>query len=452
MLRCIGGRFALGAMMFSLSKESCIGVLLSAVVGLAALSGSRALAQTGLYTPTIPGLVAPETSVPERQSVSQRARPDYDPLGLRMGSFLLFPSADLTEEFNSNVFVTQTGAQSDFFTSLRPAMTLASDWNNNALNFHTDGEIRRYAKTVSENESNFNASTNGRLDIQRDVYLTGGLGYQLGHEDRTSPNTVTNEKSPTLYQLGSATAAFVHESGKLGARLTGEINDYTFNNNVTSTGTPIPESYRDRVEYDATPQVSYEYIPGYHAFVRTPLNWREYNTEVDPLGFKQSSHGYEVLAGTTVGLGQIINGEVYIGYFQQNYDDARLTSPAGLDFGGNLLWNVTPIDSIRAGLARTVQETTLQPASSYLETDASVIGEHELLRNVLLSANATYSNQAYQGVSRTDNIYAGGIGGRYLITRNLSAGLSGTYSDRTSNTPGNSYKQTIVMANLRLQY
>lgn len=427
-----------------------------ALVGLAAggvaLSGEHALAQTGLYTPTIPGLVAPETSVPERQSVSQRARPDYDPLGLRMGSFLLFPSVDLTEEYNSNVYVTQTGAQSDFFTSLRPSMTFASDWNNNALNFHTDGEIRRYASLVSENESNFDAATNGRLDIQQDVYLTGGLGYQLGHEDRTSPNSVTNEKSPTLYQLGSATAAFVHESGTVGARLTGEIDDYGYNNNITSTGTPIPESYRDRIEYNATPQVSYEYIPGYHAFIRAPVNWREYNTEFDPTGFKQSSHGYDVLAGTTVGLGQIINGEVYAGYFQQDYDDPRFKSPGGVDFGGNALWNVTPIDSIRAGISRSVQETTLQPASSYVETDVSITGEHELLRNVILTANATYSNQEYQGIARTDNVYAGGVGGRYLITRNLSAGLSGTYSDRDSNTPTDSYKQTIVMANLRLQY
>jgi uncharacterized protein (PEP-CTERM system associated) len=78
--------------------------------------------------------------------------------------------------------------------------------------------------------------------------------------------------------------------------------------------------------------------------------------------------------------------------------------------------------------------------------------EHELLRNVILTANGTYSNQDYQGITRTDNVYSGSIGGRYLITRNFSAGLTGTYSRRNSNAVNSSYNQQIVLANLRMQY
>lgn len=404
---------------------------------------------------------APQATVPERQSVGQRARPDYAPLGLRAGSFLIFPSMGLQEEYNSNVFVTQTGAKSDFFTSVQPAVTVASDWNNNALNFSTNGEIRRYNNLVSENESNFDAATNGRLDIQQNVYLTGALGYQLAHEDRTSPNSITGEKSPTLYQLGSGDIGFVHEVGKIGLRLNGDIDSYAYNNNVTGTGTPIAETYRNRQEFTFTPRASYEYIPGYSAFIKTPVNWREYDTSRNPSGFLQNSNGYEIDAGTTVGLGQIINGEVYAGYFQQNYAAAGTvnatgvhfgTNPSGLTFGGNVLWNVTPIDSIRGQVVRSVQETTLQPASSYVESDFVLTGEHELLSNVILSATFTYASDDYQGITRTDNIYSGNLGGRYLINRNFSAGLNAIYSDRASNAAGNSYKQTLVLANLRLQY
>lgn len=437
-----------------------LAVLASVVVF--GLPARNAFAQSpGVFAPAVPGVEAPEATVPERQSVSQRTRPDYDPLGLRAGSFLIFPSVDLDEEYNSNVYVTQTGAKSDFLTSLRPALNIASDWNTNALNFRADGEIRRYDQQVSENESNFDVASNGRLDIERDVYLTGGLGYQVAHEDRTSPNSVTGEKSPTLYELGTGDIGFVHETGTLGFRVNGDVTDYSYNNNITSTGTTIPESYRDRVEYVVTPRVSYEFIPGYSAFIKAPVNYRDYNAERDPSGFEQNSHGYEVDAGSAVGLGQIVNGEAYVGYFQQDYDAAGTVnsggvrygnSPSGVTFGGNVLWNVTPIDSIRGAVARSVQETILEPASSFVESDVSVTGEHELLRNVILTANLTYSNQAFQGVTRTDNIYSGGLGGRYLINKDLSAGLNATYSDRNSDVSGQSYKQTLVIANVRLQY
>ena len=418
------------------------------------LFSAVALAQApGVFQPAVPGVIElPAATVPERQSVSQRPRSDYDALGLRAGSFLIFPSADVFAEYNSNVYVTQTGAKGDFLTDLRPALSIVSDWNNNALNLHVDGDIRRYAQLVSENESNFDAAANGRYDVQRDVYLTGGMGYQLAHEDRTSPNSTTNEKSPTLYQLATADLGFVHETGTVGLRLNGDVNSYSYNNNSTNTGTPIPESYRDRMEYILTPRVSYEYIPGYDAFLKAPVNWREYNTEFDPGGYKQNSHGYETDAGTTVGLGQIVSGEVFLGYFQQDYDEPRFHSPSGVDFGGNLLWNLTSLDSIKGQLARTVQETIVQPASSMVETDVGVTAEHELLRSVVLSANLGYSNQAYQGITRTDNVYSAGVGGRYLLNRNWSTGLSATYSERDSNVYGDGYKQTIFLGDLRLQY
>jgi hypothetical protein len=407
----------------------------------------------GVFEPAVPGVVEPpEANVPERQSVSQRPRQDYDALGLRAGSFLIFPSIDVSGEYNSNVYVTQTDTKGDFLTDLRPALTIASDWNNNAVNVHADGDIRRYASLVSENESNVDVAANGRLDIENNIYLTGGAGYQLAHEDRESPDSTTNEKSPTLYQLATADLGFVHDTGTVGLQLNADVNSYSYNNNSTSTGAPIPESYRDRMEYVLTPRISYEYIPGYDAFIKTPVNWRDYNTEFDPSGFRQNSHGYEADAGTTVGLGQIVNGEIFVGYFGQDYDDSRLSSPSGIGFGGNLLWNVTPLDSIKGQLARTVQETILQPASSYVETDVGLTAEHELLRNVVLTANAEYSNQAYQGISRVDNVYSAGVGARYLVTRNWNAGLSGTYRERDSNVSGGGYDETIFLVDLRAQY
>jgi hypothetical protein len=427
--------------------------LASLILSLALFSTIASAQAPGVFAPAVPGVIEPpQATVPERQSVSQRPRPDYDALGLRAGSFLIFPSADVTEGFNSNIYVTQSGAKSDFITDLRPALTIESDWNNNALNFHSDGDIERYAQHVSENQSNFDVASNGRLDIQRDVYLTAGAGYQLAHEARTSPNSTTNEKSPTQYQLATADVGFVHDSGVLGLQLNGDVNSYSYNQNITNTGTPIPETYRDRMEYIVTPRVSYEYIPGYSAFVKAPLNWRQYNAARDSSGFQQNSNGYEVDAGTTVGLGQIVNGEIFAGYFQQNYADPRFKSPSGVNFGGNILWNVTPIDSIKGQIARTVQETIVQPASSQVETDVGLTAEHELLRNVILTANIDYSNQAYQGISRTDNVYSGGIGGRYLLNRNWSAGLTGTYSQRNSNVSGQGYSQEIFLADLHLQY
>src|SRR5258707_15281736 len=38
------------------------------------------------------------------QTVTSRLRPEFDPIGLRVGSFFWFPRAELDEAHNSNIF------------------------------------------------------------------------------------------------------------------------------------------------------------------------------------------------------------------------------------------------------------------------------------------------------------------------------------------------------------
>lgn len=401
---------------------------------------------TGLSAPE-----QPEAQAAERQSVLQRPRADYDALGVTAGSFIIFPSVNLEESYNSNVYVTTNNAKSDYLTTLSPNVAVNSNWNNHALNFNAGGAIRRFAEQVSENVSDANVSAAGRYDVERGIYFTGALGYQLLHEDRTSPDTAANQKNPIQYQLASARAAYVREPGRLGARVDVSADTYNYSNGSTSSGTVIQETGRNHAVYEVTPRVSYEITPGYRAFAKTSFNERDYQSTRDNTGYNRNSTGYEVDAGTAVDLGGLINGEVFVGYLSQDYDDQRLKTSQGVNYGANLLWNVTDLTSLRLNAQRTVEETTLTGTSSYLQTTISPTIEHELLRNLLLTSGFSYIIQDFQGISRTDDNYAANAGIRYLINRDISVGLTGIYAWRRSNATLTDYDQDVVVARLRLQ-
>lgn len=413
----------------------------------------------------------PVTTDQEAQSVAQRPRPDYDPLGIRAGSFLIFPTFGLVGAYDSNIFATPNDVKGDFYTSLQPTVSVRSDWNNHALNFTAGGEIRRYADQVSENQSNGLAAVTGRLDVQRDFYFLGEINYQLAHEDRSTPDTLFNQKNPTQYQQSGLALASVYQGGRIGLRLDGTINYFTYDNGVTSLNTPIIETDRNRFEYVVTPRVSYEIIPGYNAFIKAPVNWREYQSSFNQFGYNQSSHGYEFDAGTAVKITNLIVGEVYVGYLRQEFDGgesaaniaagaAPLQPTSGLGFGGNLLWNITELTSLRANLARSVQESYFIPASgpgqappgSYTESSFSLSAEHELLRNVLLNGLVGYINDAWQGNPRVDNSYQATLGVRYLINRYLNAALNASYEQRVSNVSLGDYTREIITARINTQF
>jgi hypothetical protein len=397
------------------------------------------------------GPEAPEASTPERQDVLQRGRPDYDPLGLRAGGFLIFPTADVTESYDSNVYALQTGVKGDFYSTLSPTIQATSDWPVHAVNLRLHADTKRYSTDVTEDVSNYSALASGRLDVVEGVYISGGAGFEEGHEDRSSPNSLTNQKTPTEYRLTTGNLGFVHEVGYLGLRLDSGINYYDYSNGTTNGGIPIVETDRDRVEIGVVPRLTYEVLPGYHAFVKVPVNWREYTTKIDTTGLHRSSFGYEVDAGTAVDLGHLLNGEAFVGYHEQDFEDARLAAAQGPTFGGNILWNVAEAISLRGLVTRTIEEITSISASSITQTAFNLSGQYEALPNLLLSAQAGYVTQVFNGTPRIDDLYSGELSARYLINREMSAELNASYHQRDSNVSGNNYRREVVFARIRFQ-
>ncbi len=418
-------------------------------------------------TPPVPGNAVPpgqdspasaahgETGQGALVSILQKERPDYDPNGLHLGGFIVNPDVDVTESFNSNIYASTFNTKSDFFTTVAPTIGVRTDWDSNSLGALVAGDYTHYMRYSTEDTGNFNASVNGRLDILQGVTANASGSYQILHEPRGSANDV-NGKTPTEYHLSNFTFGYVKENAIIGVKLDGSINHYDYFDVATTAGTPIIETNRNRTEYEISGKVSYELAPQYRAFIRAAGNDREYDQKFDAGGFQRSSSGYEFDAGTALSITGKVDGELYVGYLKQNYDDPRLGNAGGLAFGADILWNITDLTSIRLSASRSVEETIVAQASSFIQTAVSLGVEHELLRNVLLSANLTYTGQDYQDFGRRDEIYGVTLTGKYLITRNLATTLNIGYTKKVSNAIGISqlaeYEQALVALKLRLQF
>jgi hypothetical protein len=410
--------------------------------------------------------------------VLSRPRPDYDPLGIRLGSFIVHPSVGVAETYDSNIFATQTGAVSDFYFTGSPGVSIASDWNRHSLAFTANGQFKQYASHSSENVNNATTDLRGRYDISNGQYFIADGGYALLHEDRASPDSTTAQAHPTEYHVTGGYLAYVRELTRIGLRVDGTVTSYDFNNQFTNAQILVPEQDRDRIEYVVAPRVSYEFIPGYQAFVRALGNVRQYNQQdqtllhPDPGDFRitnpsarRNSKGYEFDAGATIEVTRIVTAEIYVGYLHQEYESPLFPDVSSPAFGGNLLWNVTPLTSLKGSFSQSVAETTLvvaaptaanpfaeQAASASRETNLQLTAEHELLRNLILTGSVGYVRDDYRGITRTDNTYGTDIGARYLMNRNIRVTADLSYSKRDSNVPNSSYDRVIGIVGATLGF
>jgi hypothetical protein len=395
----------------------------------------------------------PEVEAARGETVATRVRPELEPLGVRAGTFLIYPSFGLDGTYNDNVFATKD-EKDDFIMDLRPKMSVASDWANHALNLTAGADIGRYATYSRLNYEDWLVSADGRVDITRDSALFLGGGFSHEHEDPGEPDSPADAKNPTEYDLINGFGRYVQRVGRF--RGIGEATIVRLDYDKTNTvdGPSISNTGRDRNVYAGGLQLGYELVPSYEAFVRAEGNTRQYDQRLDAGGEERNSQGYDAVVGVALDLGGVTFGELYAGYLQQFYEDSALDTVSAPTFGGTLTWNATTLTTLNARVARIVMETTETGASSILRTSGALSADHELLRNLILTAGVTISNDDYEGIRRNDYFYIPGLNVRYMMNRNLYANIGYQFVHFVTNgrdTTDDSYDQNVFRIGLQAQ-
>lgn len=432
-----------------------VAVAVGVAVGLGAAVAQAQQAQQAPATrptPAVRPLPPPPEPEPQRgQTVTERQRPDLDPLGVRAASFLIFPKFSLGESYNDNIFATPGNRKDDFITVLSPELRVLSDWNRHFLSFEARGDIGRYATNGSEDFEDATIGTNGRLDIVRDAFITGGATLNKLHEDRGSPDAVANAKNPTEYLVFAPTIGARNKWNRFSLRGDASLQRFMYDNAETGTGVTINNKDRDRSQYTMALRGGYEIVPEYEAFVRVAYNIVNYSSAADDSGFNRDSDGYEAVAGTRIDFSGVTYGDIFAGYRRQMYDDARLQTVSGPTFGGAVTWNVTSLTTVKGSIVRTIEESTINNASGFFATEYKATVDHELLRNLLIGGVASVVVDDYEGISREDDYYRAGVYARYLMNRNLYLTARYDYEKRNSDATGADYDKNIFLLRLETQ-
>jgi hypothetical protein len=204
---------------------------------------------------------------------------------------------------------------------------------------------------------------------------------------------------------------------------------------VVGGGPPINNDDRDRTVSSLALKGAYEFMPETAVFVRASRNAHDFEDALDDDGFNRDSDGWRVEGGLDLRLTHVLTGEVSAGYQRQDYDDAAFESVDGLSFGAGLKWFPTMLTTLTLDAARTIEDTSIAGASSYVSSRGELAVHHELMRNVVVSATASFENADYERLDRDDDIIRGGLAAAYLIDQNFKLRVGWNYVDRASDDP-----------------
>jgi hypothetical protein len=402
--------------------------------------------------PTAP--VEPESGY-AGETVTSRLRSEFNGFGVRFGEFYWFPRAELDESYNSNIFATTTHPSADLTSTLGPSFDLVSIFPRSALDLNASAALQQYAVHSAQNTQSGSVGANGTLDVSAQSSITGSAQVSHPYIAYGSPNSPTDIAEPVTYWDYTARAGYQHGGSRFTYGIDAGVAAAQYNAAPLLGGGVSPQSSQNSIIPDAAVNVGYEIAPDYLGFVR--IDGSRYEFLRAPFA---SSTTYRADFGLLIEPRHLIYGNVYAGYLFQNYHSTTGSNNIP-DYGGRLVWTVTTLTTLTfdggrafyTGTPATASSLTPGPAgNSYLTSSVGARADHELLRNLLLTIDATYEDETFQGITRTDHIFTAGTGFTYFVNRHLFLGGYFNYYKQTSTAAGVSFTQNILLLRLGTQF
>jgi hypothetical protein len=386
----------------------------------------------------------PNPNVP----VSDRPRPDFDPLGIRAGGFLIFPSVTVDGEYNDNIFASDADEESDFIFTFGPRIAVRSNFPRHSLDLTVESDIARYVDNTDENFVDYGTTLAGQLDITRRNRLVGGAFFTHGHDRRDDPEDpgVDVAEEPVEFDEYGGDLGFEQDFNRFNFAVIGEVERRDYEEDDPD----FPEDDRDRTLYGGRLRTGYFISPRINAFVQGGFRREERDTsEAGDPPIKRDNNVYDARVGTAIDITALLFGEVSVGWSLQEFDESELDSENGLVYGAGLTWNPTQLTSL-----------TLDADGGFVPSDVGASNfrnrialrvDHELLRNVLIGGQVAYRRDDFQDTGRVDNRFDVGPDITYLLNRYLSVGAGYTFTSRDSDDSDREFTRNLITLRVTAQ-
>lgn len=367
------------------------------------------------------------------------ARGEYDPVGLRAGSFVVGTTLTTAVGYSSNANESANGSGSAY---LRAAgeVTLRSDWERHGLDVTLRGGLRRFTDGSTDLEPNADVRVDGRYDLTDVDRIGVGAGWTYTRENAGSVELGANSSGADINTL-SASIGYERSAGLVGVALKGAVDRTVYEEGEDRTNTAFSGSLRLSLDTGAVVE----------PFVEAGTFTRRYDSSTDSAGYRRSSLGFEGKTGFTVDTG-LVKGEASVGYAIENPDDERLDDLSGITADAALSWTPSELWTVNLRGTTTFEPSQLAQASGSVVHAVDADIAYALRPNIILSVGGGFSYQDYTGVARTVETSTVRAGAEWRMNRSVALGLTASHSNTDSSVAGEGYDESRVEASVTFRH
>jgi hypothetical protein len=368
----------------------------------------------------------------------------YDPIGIKIGSFVYFPEAEIAGLSTNNV-LSSPDARSDIAAEIRTTSRLVSNWSVHALELKGTTVSSFHDEFSSEDDRGWDVEARGRLDFSRRTNLQAMASHGRSQESRTAVDASdTGERAEVT--SSAAEMALNHRFNRLSVRLRGAVSDATYGD---TDG--VSNRDRDTLETQQSVRAAWEFKPTFSVFAEQELNQRE-KSAVPADGIGRDSDGTRTRVGVDFGAtGALLRGEVSLGYGRQSPDDRRISPVEMMLFDANLAWRPSEVTSLLLTARSDIFETTTSGSGGVASHTAGIELRHAFRRYMIASAGLLYTHYNYSGVALEERDLTSYLMAEYYASPEVVLFARYEHLDYASNGDNGDYDSDEIRIGVRLR-
>ena len=383
-------------------------------------------------------------------TVASRARPEYDPPGVRVDSFVVHPQLEEGLGYNSNLL--GSGApRGSWLIGSRPSVLVNSDWSRGGLGAYIGADNERFFDQPKQSFTNWTASLGGVVPVGRDA-LTISVAHFTLHQSRTDLDALPSD-APIGYRVEDARASYLATFGRLS--ITPEVAFSAYRYDATTIfDVPTSQAYRNRDVLRGDVTTRYELSPDRNALLVMRVLNAHYVTPQAGQPTRNST-GYEVLLGVSDDSDGMWRYRLLVGWEDRVFQAPAYKAHQAPIVEAALIWAPTGMTTLTAKVTRSIEDAAQEGVAGFTYTAARLVVDHELSRNLLLQGYAGVQQANFlQGGGTSSGVSAGG-GVTWLVNRNMRVSATYDFTDQHGSTSpsvqtAGNFTRNIGLLTLRL--
>lgn len=374
--------------------------------------------------------IAPVTNPrpPRSVSVLERERPKYDADGVAIGSYTFYPSVRSSFAVTDNIYKQPDGQSAIYLINRLDARLTGAP---TAFQLYADGFLQQTTYNRFTSEDTFTYRTRGGLKaaLNPDFSTRANAIRERVAIARNGVGEVVNNLRPTRYDRTGFDLSARNLFNQFSLQAAYAYDDIRFLNNIDPVGNARSERLRSYKRNTFELRSGIFFAPDTEAFALVSHETRRFAVASSPIRDVNIS---KAVAGLEGDLTPVIHGRMDVGALRTNFTAPSIKDSTDVTFDMELNFFVTELTTLTLSGDRRLLNVANAATAAALGTSIALRADHELYRNVILSAEVTYGDARYLASSARAKAYTFDIGAQWLVSRRIKIFAAGRYEGRAT--------------------